>query len=154
MSKTRVYRTTDRLVYKVNEIEVEFSPLSIHQKNIVQPILNSAMKVRIVKDEKGKEQQIIDQDVAVMTKAVQLALKYSLKGIKNLFDADDEEYQLVFDYDGSLSDECVSDLMNIQEQSGMSYICGRMIGQAPPIDGLPEGVSFLEVKTQKSKKSS
>lgn len=153
--RSRIYRVTDRLVYQVNELTVEFSPMSLHHKEIVRPIMNSAMKIRIVKDSKGNDTQLIDQDVAIMTTAVEKALKFSVKSISGLFDADDEPYELSFDKDGNLTDECVSDLMNIQEQAGISYICGRLISQASPVvDGLPEGVSFLEVKTQKSKKSS
>lgn len=147
--RTKVYKTTDLLKYKFGEIEVEFSPLSHFQKNEINPLINRAIKVRNIKDASGRESQVQEQDLQLMAEAMQLAIKYSVKSVKWLYDSEDNEYVLTFDSNNLLTDDCVSDLMNIQEQAQISYIAGSFLGGSPRTTNLPEGISFLGVRTKK-----
>ena len=147
--RNRIYRTTDILKFKFGEIEVEFSPLSHFQKNEINPLLNQAVKIRTVKGPDGRDNQIQEQDLQKMAEAMQLAFKYSVKSIKGLWDSEDKEYELTFDQNKVLTDECVSDIMNISEQAQISFIVGSLLGGAPRTTELPEGVSFLGVRTGK-----
>lgn len=123
----RIYKTTDRLKYKIGEIEIEISPLNVHDK----ATLHSFM----AKGQTGDLESIMQGSAQ--------AIKCAVKSIKGLEEQDGSAYQIQFDSSGSyLTDECVADLLNLQESNNMIALCASLIAGVP--NTLPKGVSLVE----------
>lgn len=147
--RSTIYRTTDLLKYKFGTVEMEFSPLSSFQKKAITPILALASKTRTVIGPDGKAHQVTEQDAGKMQEAMQMAMKFSIKSIKGVEDAEGNEYTLSFEENGEITEDCLSDLLNIPEHVKASYVVGSFLGGAPKTTELPEGISFLGVRTKK-----
>lgn len=115
-----VYRITDKVDIKVDDIVVTISPLNYKIKADMQACVMA-----------GKP-----MDAAV------LALKNSIKGIKGLKLHDGSEYELEFESDGSLKEDCITDLLNIPESDKLNVIAISLI------NGMPQG-EFLDPQTKK-----
>ncbi len=122
----RIYRTTDRIKYKIGDIEIQISPLDLQDKTI----LHSHM----LKGQTGDVQALMDGS--------SFALKAAVKSISGLEDANGP-YQVQFDASGKyLSDECVADLLNISESNLMISLCASLMAGIP--SQLPQGISLSE----------
>lgn len=125
----RIYRTTDRITLKVDDLEIKVSPLSYHQKSDVQRLLSEGLK---------------KNDEIKMNEGLILAIRHSLKSIKGLEDVDGNEYKLESE-DGMLTEACVADLLNIEASPKLITICSQILNGIPK-DFNIEGVSFTEGK--------
>jgi hypothetical protein len=119
-----LYRTTDKIEVKIGEISVKVSPLNYEQKSIVNAKIMS-----------GKADQIMD--------AVRLAVKFSVKEIKGIKLPDGSDYALEFD-DKGVSDSCLDDLSNLDQNKELSIICGQLLKGVPSEFTNPETGKTLE----------
>lgn len=94
----KIYKLTDRIKVQISDVTFWLSPLSADQKAELMS------QTKIVKGEEKTDGW----------KVTLLTLKYSIKAIEGLVDVDDEPYQLSFDPDGTLSLDCVNELMQIE----------------------------------------
>jgi hypothetical protein len=122
----RIYRTTDKISYKIGELEIKISPLSVHDKATLHDL--------IIKSRDGGSKAMIDGSI--------FALKAAIKEVTGLVDTEDKEYKVSFDDNGYLTDSCISDLMNIEESSRMIALCSQLLAGIPSV--LPEGVTLKE----------
>lgn len=130
-----VYRVTDRFDVEIDNIVVSLSPLDYKVK--------ADMQANVIA---GKP-----MDAAV------LALKHCIKDVKGLKLADGSDYELKFDGD-SLSEDTISDLLNIPESSKLNVIAIGLIHGMPKGEFLDpethkpmEGVKFVDKKSTRKK---
>jgi hypothetical protein len=107
----KLYKTTDRVSVKIDELEFKISPLTFEQKANIQSELISGDPIGIVK-------------------GARLAIKYSVKGVSGIVDANDQAYELAFE-NGELTDECVDDLLNVDQESKLSLVCTSLLNGIP-----------------------
>ena len=107
----RVYRTTDIVKLKIGELEVGISPLSYAQKAEIQA-------------------QILTGNVKGAIEGARLAVKYGVKSVSGLEDADGNAYELAKDESG-LSDSAVDDLLNVEPGETLSLVCLNLIKGLP-----------------------
>jgi hypothetical protein len=110
----RIYKRTDRITVKIDDIIVKLGPLSLHQKTEVQVAMMKGAK---------------NTDIREATRGLALAIQYSVKGIDGVVDGDGP-YQLKFDNE-ILTEACVDDLMNMELASKLSLVCAGMINGVP-----------------------
>jgi uncharacterized protein YfkK (UPF0435 family) len=132
----RIYRKTDRIAVKIDDISIKLAPLSIHQKVEIQ---NAMVLGRI------------NGDLSEQMRGIALSLKYSVKGVEGLQDSDGNPYQLKFEGE-NLSDESVDDLMNIEISKKLTLVCAGILNGIPDefsdqYGNKIEGVELI--KTQK-----
>lgn len=126
----RIYRLTDRIPVKIDGITVTISPLSFDQKIELQSLMLQAKA-----------------DPMFAVKGARLAIKYAVKGIEGLEDSSGQPY-IVLVENGQLSDECVDDLLNLQENSKIITLCSQLINGVPRVVIDPstgkqmDGISF------------
>lgn len=123
----RIYRTTDKISYKVGELEIKISPLSVHNKSILHDFMT--------KGRNGDQKALIDGS--------SFALKASLKEVTGLEDIDGKPYTLSFDDSGLVTDACIDDLLNIEESTKLISLCSLLIAGIP--SNLPPGISLVEI---------
>lgn len=140
---TRIYRTTDRIPVKVDTLTVTISPLSFDQKTELQSIMMQATK-----------------DPLFAVRGARLAIKYAVKDVQGLEDADGP-YKVTLGEDGNLTDACVDDLLNTEENPKLITLCSTLIAGVPkqvidpmtkkPMDGIsfPEGPKLPKQKARK-----
>lgn len=122
----RIYRTTDRIKLKIDDIIVTISPLSASQKAEINTYHMDFAK----------------GNIESATNAVVTAMKYAIKDIEGVEDADGKPYELEFDGD-YLSDDCVSDLLNL-ELNGKLQTVACSLANGVPNDFDLEGVEFVK----------
>ncbi len=108
----RIYKRTDRICVKIDDITVKIAPLTLHQKAEIQ----HAMILGRTKT-----------DIKEASKGIALAVKYGVKGIDGVQDSDGNPYQLKMDSEGNLSDEAVDDLLNLEMTQKLVMICSGMV---------------------------
>lgn len=108
---TVVYRKNDVVKVQVHDLEVHLNPLTHHQKNQIQSLLVSG-------------------GVDGLMNGAALALKSAIKDVKGIKMHDGSDYRLEFE-NGAITDECLSDLLNLKIQSELSAICLAMVNGIP-----------------------
>jgi len=138
----RIYKRSDRIPVKIDDITVRLSPLSVSEKTeIQQAMLNGRAK----------------SDLKELTRGISLAIKYSVKSVDGVVDSDGNPYKLEFDGDG-LSQDSIDELMNMELTKKLSMVCAAMVSGVPKEfvdnDGNPlDGVEFINPsKTEPEKK--
>lgn len=127
----KIYKCSDRLPIKIGDIEFKISPLSFQNRSEIQSLLVLAQ---------GGD----------MNKAVEgsfLAIKYALKGIKGVENFDGTPYELSFDSDGTLTDDCVSEVLNLECFPKLAALAVALINGVPDKTDL-EGVTLLYRETK------
>ena len=129
----KIYRTTDRICVKIEDVTLKFSPLTLDQKSEIQQELLSSMK---------------EVDIAKASRGIMLALKYGLKHIEGVEDSDGKPYQLTFDNLGHLAEECIHDLLNLDISNKLALVSSSFVKGVPKVftnrDGKPiDGVEVL-----------
>lgn len=136
----KIYRRSDKLKIKIDDITIEVSPLSVDQKSEIQELM---VKGRV----KG--------DVKAVNQGLTLILKYGLKGISGVETQDGTAYVLKFE-DGKLDDECISDLMNMEVSEKIALVCTTLVNKIPKeftdTNGNKlEGVEFVKESSEEKK---
>jgi len=132
-----VYRVSDTFDLKIGNVVFSISPLDYKVK--------ADMQANVIA---GKP-----MDAAV------LALKNSVKSVSGLKTPDGSDYEIDFETDGSMSEDCINDLLNIPEASKLNVIAISLIHGMPqgefldPETGKPmDGVKFVKKATSRKKK--
>jgi hypothetical protein len=127
-----IYKITDRIPIVMGEVKVWISPLTFAQK----AALGAATVLR-----GGKE-------VTDGFKAAMLSLKYSVKEIEGVQGADGNPYELDFESDGTLTDDCANELFQLECSPLLVKACAKMSnGLSDEIEGVT-----IDVKGVKSVK--
>ena len=93
-----VYRTTDRITIKIQDVEFKIAPLPYAEKIKIKSSLARHGGANI-------------EDISKTSIDV---IRYSVKEVKGLMYADGSELKLELDESGNLTDESVNELMNIE----------------------------------------
>lgn len=112
----RIYRRSDRIKVKIDDIQVELAPLSVDQKAEIQQLMFT-----------GRTRG----DIQSATKGMQLSLKYAVKSVSGVEDSDGNAYALSFDDQGNLQDSCVDDLLNLEVTEKLSLCCATLARGIP-----------------------
>ena len=132
-----IYRTSDRIDVKIGALVVKISPLTKYQKEKIQTL--------------SLDEKLID--------AAGEAIKCGIKSIEGLKLADGSDYELSFDDNNELLDECVDDLMNLEECGKLTSVCAALVNGIPkefinPYTGKKiDGVEFIKTGESSGKKS-
>lgn len=105
----KIYRLSDRIKLQVDDLVITVKPLSIHQKSQVEGVSASSG----------------------LLKASLEALKYSVDDIEGLEDTDGKPYVLKKNSDGSLSDETLEDIFNMEVSTKIITISLNLINGVP-----------------------
>lgn len=136
----RIYKRTDRVTVKVDEITLKLAPLTVEQKIEIQQLMIDG---------------VANKDVKKTSRGVELAMKYSLKGVSGIEDADGNPYKLEFN-DDALTDSCIDDLMNLEVKEKIVLVCTSLLKGVPrgftDEKGLPiEGVEIVKASKLEEK---
>lgn len=132
----RIYKTTDKIEYKLGELSIKISPLSVDDKNNLTELMF-----------KGQQKA----DVKLLMEGSLYALQCAIKEIKGLEDGEGNPFELSFDDSGKLTKECASDLLNLEQSSNLIGLCSSFINGVPT--KLPEGITLVESKKPKNPKA-
>lgn len=132
---SRIYKRTDRIKVRIHDVTVTLAPLSFDQKTEAQDIMLRGS---------------VQKNMQLLSKGIASLVKYSVKNIEGVEDADGNPYKLEFDGD-SLSDSCLDDLFNLDIQDKLQAACLSLVKGIPKeiVDdkGQPlEGVVILSDK--------
>jgi len=128
----RIYKCTDKIEIKIEDISIFISPLSYQQKMNINDLLQKASM----------------QDTKSAMEVVIATFKASIKGVKGLVDADGLEYVCKFDGD-ELSMSTIDDLLNLPISNKISAVCSSLLYGIPKdkiVDSngnIIEGVSLI-----------
>lgn len=137
----KIYKKSDKIRIQIgtgdDAVILTVSPLGQHEKTEVQQMMGKS---------KG--------NVAESTKAIAYAMKHAIKAVEGLEDAQGAKYQLTME-GNILTDECVSDLLNMEFSGEVMIICSTLTNGVPkkfinPMTGkdMPE-VVILGTDTEK-----
>ncbi len=137
----KIYKLSDRIKIKINEVTVSISPLSFQQKSEIQGHMLEAAK----------------GDLARGMEGARLAIKYAIKDIEGFEDSEGEKYKLEME-NNILSDEDSENLLNTEMSNEIASVCLAFLSSVPSeiIDantGEPmEGVEVILPKSKAQKK--
>lgn len=138
----RIIKLSDRFKLKIHDVELTLAPLSLPQKSDIM----SAVSV--------KGGTYIQNQFEMVKKS----LKYSVKGISGVQDLEGNTYELSFDENGDLTDECVSELLSAEMTTELILASAQMLegryGKVtdPNTNEPIKGVEFILGKPKKRKK--
>lgn len=107
----RIYKTTDRIDVKIDDISIKISPLNFEQKCEIQTQLLSGQPMDIVR-------------------AARTAIKFCVKEVSGIEDADGNPHKLEFN-NGELTDSSIDDLLNLEQQEKIRLLCTTMLHGVP-----------------------
>ena len=128
----KIYKTTDRITIKIDDITLKIAPLSLSQKADVTSLMMQGQK---------------DADYMKLNQAILKAVSYCVKSVEGLKDSNDEDYKLKLDENGFVSEESLNDLSNCAVSEKILKVSSQLINGVPS-DFKIEGV---EVKTDEKK---
>jgi hypothetical protein len=135
---SKILRLSDRIRIKVGDVSFTIAPLNQFQKIEIS---------EQTKMDKG------GSEVFDLARAQTLLVKYGLKDIEGVKDANGDDYKLEFDGD-CLSDDCVSEVFTIPEKSNYVTAHFQCLNEYPdklvnPLDGKKLKGVALELVTKK-----
>jgi hypothetical protein len=122
----KIYRTTDRIKFKIGDVQISISPLSVFEKSKITQLMMDAQE---------------NKSIQLITDASLYALKVCLKDLKGVTDYEGNEYRLEFE-GNELTQQCAEDLLNLDNSSKLIELCTSFINGVK-LDNLPEGVSLI-----------
>jgi hypothetical protein len=111
----RIYKRTDRITVRIDDVTLKLAPLSLAQKTEIQDAMFRGQT-------KG--------DLKEMTRGIALSIKYAVKGIQGVVDGDGIPYKLE-EENGELTTECVDELLNLDLTAKLSRVCVAMVNGVP-----------------------
>lgn len=112
----KLFKMTDRVKIKIDDIILSISPLSLEQKEEISAhLLEFGTK----------------KDVKHYINAVATSVKYALKDIEGVTDIKGNKYELSFEEDGSLTKGCIEELLNTQISGKIGASCIAFIDNIP-----------------------
>lgn len=134
---SKILRVSDRVNVQIDDIKLKLAPLSYLHKMEIQDFMVDAAAGNMLSAMKGAAK----------------AIKYSVKGLEGVEQYDGKAYELVFEEDGSLKDECVDDLLNLEQSNKLMTVCAALLNGLPqnelkhPTTGeILKGISFGEIE--------
>jgi hypothetical protein len=129
---TKIYKRSDRIKLKIDDVVVTLAPLSFDQKTEAQDYML-----------RGRAKS----DYKLMSKSIAYSIQQSVKDISGLENEDGTPYKLEFE-NGVLTDTCIDDLFNIELHKKLVMICTSLTQGIPQVftdeNGKPiEGVEFI-----------
>lgn len=106
-----IYKTSDKIPVKIDDITVKVSPLTYSQKIEVQDLMAKA---------------VTEKSMKYAMEGTILAIKYSLKSVEGLKDTNGESYQIEIE-DKKVSDDCIDDLLNMKYSQKLSAVCASLV---------------------------
>ena len=128
----RIYKQSDRIEIKIEDVTIKVKPLSYGDKSEIQTLLMEGQT---------------NKDYKKLQDATYLSVRYCLKSISGIEDSDGNEYKLNFDDDGKLSEECLEDLTNMDLSDSLMSACAQFI------NGIPKEIEGAEIISDTKKKS-
>jgi hypothetical protein len=113
----KIFRTSDRIPVKIDDVTITVAPLSFDQKTELQTVMMSASK-----------------EPMNAVRGARLAIKFAVKAVAGIEDMDGNSYKVELGEDGLLTDACVDELLNMEETPRLIAVCSQMIG------GVPKGI--------------
>ncbi len=107
----KIYKVEDRIPVKIDDIKIIIAPLTYEVKCEIQAELVTGSPLAIVK-------------------AAKMAIQHGVKGIEGVEHSDGSEYQLDFEAN-ALTEDCVSDLLNIDQDNKISFVCTKLLEGIP-----------------------
>jgi hypothetical protein len=128
----KIFRATDRIPVKIGEVTIFISPLTAEHKGEVI-----------------SQTKMVGGDVVADTKRmIILTLKYAVKGVSGVTYYDDVPMELKFDEDGTVSDESIAELMQIDSDKLVTFashlIANRLNEEIPGVE-----IDFKSVTSSK-----
>lgn len=137
----KIYRLEHRIPVKLGEVTFWLGPISHEQRTKI---------FSFVKPEGSPEKT---DHVALSN----TALRFSIKGIEGVEYPDGSPYQLSFDSDGGVSDECLSELMQLEAMPKIIALCSQFLTQGfgnGSVEGVEIHIGGLKVAEKKSQEGS
>lgn len=131
-----VYRLTDRIPVIIGDLTFLIAPMSFEQKIAIM--------------ESGK--MAAGKETKDMARSAVMAMKYSVKSVKGLKNADGSDYELTFDESGNLSDESISELLQVEQYPKLLEVTTQFVNgiKDPKIKGVTvdlQGVTNVKKNT-------
>lgn len=133
-----ILRIGDRVPVKIGEVTFWLTPLTQAQKTEL---------LAYFKQKSGEE--VVDKQ-AYAHRAARMAIK-AVEGLKLI---DNSEYQLTFDENEELTQECLEELLGLQGSQSMLSACDRFVFQGVEGTSELEGVTIDLSKAKSLKKKS
>lgn len=134
---TKILKISDRIPVHIGDILFKISPLTYLQKMEIQDHMVDASGGNLKAAMAGAHK----------------ALKYAIKGVEGIEDYSGKSYELSFGEDKYLTDECVDDLLNLDQSDTLITVCAALLNGLPkkemlhPKTGKPlEGVSIGKIE--------
>lgn len=105
----KIYRMTDKIPVKLGEVTFWVSPLSYEHRSKITALT----------------QRMSGKDHEVAKEAATLAIKYGLKELEGVEDSQGNPYELAFDSSGGLSDDCLSEVIQLDGIPDLTKLCLR-----------------------------
>lgn len=135
------FRTTDKLKYKVGSVVMTVSPLGFHGKATLSSLMNRYFSTIPRTD---NDNRVPDQEA--LNEASKFAMKNVIKGISGIQFEDGTEFECSFEEDGTLDDETIDIISNLQEGPEIVTFCHQFIKGVPT--SLPQGIERVEEKAE------
>ena len=139
----KVLRDCDRVTITIGEVEFDLKPLNYWQKNEIMDLAEM----------EGGELK------SNTRKATIFAMKSSIRDVRGLEDLHGNPYKVEFNEAGDLTDECVTDLLNLEMGGKILFACYNMVHGIPteivnpttgkPLDGVTLKIKAPEVTEKK-----
>ena len=126
----RIYKVTDRIEVKIDDITVKLAPLTLPQKTEINQLM---------------AQGTVKRDYKLIQEGITKSIQYSLKHIGGVEDGDGIPYKLTFDEQGLVTEECINDLYNLEMHKKLVMVCSSLVQSIPsnftdqhgnPVDGV------------------
>jgi len=130
-----IYKSTDRIPVKIGELTFWLSPMKWGHKQEIIALIT----------QKG------GQEHSDATKQAFLTMKYSVKSVDGLKNADGSEYTLETDHDGILTDEATNELFQLDQMPLLTSVAAQWIQRVREIELDGVTVDFGAVKSSKKK---
>lgn len=133
----KIYRISDRIRVKIEGLEFKLGPLTFDQKAEIQALAASG-------------------DFQKSLRSAKLAVKYGLKSVHGLEDADGNSYEVESDESG-IAENCLNELLNLPQNESLQMVCLGLLQGVPesftnPFNGEKlEGVSVIKENRSKKK---
>ncbi len=138
----KIFKLSDRIKIKINEVVLVVSPLSMTQKIEVQQFLAKSAAT--------------PTDVQSSINGAKLAMKYAIKAIEGVELSDGSKYELELE-NNEITDECLEELLNSEIANEITLTSIGLLNGIPreivdPTTGKPlKGVKILNPKKAKTK---
>lgn len=131
----RIYRLTDRVKVKIDDVVVVLRPLNLHQKNEIRVLFQKHQNSKDLNSDNGLDNSTYGMQGILQT------IKYTVDSVQGfVIDDDGTEYKVEKDQQGYLTDDCVNELLSSNLQQKIIAVCNNSLLQLPDENTLNEDV--------------